>query len=72
MLVFRKFLRCWRGIFKIKVPHEDSKDASVKGLAFKIHELVEELKKLLVVQQAGLVVDAADGFEGGTLTMTTD
>jgi hypothetical protein len=52
--------------FDIKAPHEVDKDPSVKGLAFRIHGLVEKLENLPVVKRAsGHFVFDSDGSDGG-------
>jgi hypothetical protein len=38
--------------FDIKVHHDAYKDPTLKGLAFRIHELAEKLENLLVVKRA--------------------
>jgi phenylalanine-4-hydroxylase len=63
--------------FDIKAHHDVYKDPSVKGLAFRIHGLVEKLENLPVVKRAarrhlffdnGDSDDSHDGDDGGTPT----
>jgi hypothetical protein len=63
--------------FDIKAHHDVYKDPSVKGLAFRIHELVEKLENLPVVKRAArrhflFDDDGSDDDDGGTLTAATD
>jgi hypothetical protein len=52
--------------FDIKAHHDVYKDPSVKGLAFRIHELAEKLKNLPVVKQVACrhFVFDDDSFDG--------
>jgi hypothetical protein len=51
MRAFRK-LEGVGDAFDIKAHHDVYKDPSVKGLAFRIHELAEKLENLLMVKRA--------------------
>ena len=57
--------------FKIKPPHEDFKDRTIKGLVLRIHGLAEQLEKHPMVQAADDDSDDGDdgsdsgGYDGG-------
>jgi hypothetical protein len=60
--------------FDIKAHHDVYKDPTVKGLAFRIHELAEKLKNLPVVKRAArrhffFNDGSSDGVTAATATM---
>jgi hypothetical protein len=66
---FRKLERCWRGLRHQGASYDAHKDPTLKGHAFRIHELAEKLENLPVVKRAArrhffFDDDGSDGDDG--------